>query len=535
MFRLNLFGAFGLTHSNGEDIRVKSRKAKALLAVLARPVGTRRSRDTIIALLWSDRSEDQARGSLRQVLSGLRKELGDGVDDLLSITADDLALNPENVTVSDANGEEFMAGFHINDPAFDDWLRDERSVDQNANSSSGPSDPIFKRELSLAVLPFANLSGDPDQVYFSDGITEDIITELNRHRALFVIASRTSFTFRGEDADPLQVGEKLGVGYVVSGSVRKAGNRVRISAQLIDTGTSAHLWSEKFDRELTDIFALQDEIAATVSSMVSGHVDIAYSHISARKHPADVDAYDLVCRSDWYTYRNFADEHVQELLMQAIKIDPEYGQAHARLALNTAYKLYSECARLEDIEDTIVMHAEKAARNGSQNAIVHANLAECYALIGRFQLARHHFDCSVALNPNDMMVQGFGAETMALLGEHDVALRMIERALRHNPYDTMAFREMYFDIYYMSRHFEKALAQFDGWPDHPFYMYISKAAALAMLDRMDEAHRAIEYFNSNVPKEWDVAELIRSFQLSFARQPDKDLYVEGLTKAGLKW
>jgi TolB-like protein len=250
MLRLTLFGGFSLAGADGAEIPLKSRKAKALLAYLALSPGKTRSREEIMALLWSDRGEAQARASLRQALTGLRKDLGETAAAALIVTNDTVALDPEKVTIGAASpGQELLAGFHLHDPAFEDWLRDERLRHEVAAlPDPQSSERTLTDKPSIAVLPFVNMSGDPEQEYFAEGITEDIITELNRFQSLFVIARSSSFAFKGQVIDVAEIGKKLGVQFIVQGSVRKAGERIRISAQLIEAGTQNPIGAEACER-----------------------------------------------------------------------------------------------------------------------------------------------------------------------------------------------------------------------------------------------------------------------------------------------
>ena len=201
MLKLRIFGQFRAGDALGNEIPIKSRKAKALLAYLALPLGKPRSREAITALLWSDRGDEQARGSLRQALRGLRRDLGEDAMKALLITDDHVALDPGYVSVAPPSpGDELLEGLHINDPAFEEWLRDERlqredEVRVERKHKAGSS---FKKP-AIAVLPFANMSGDAEQEYFSDGITEDIITELSRFTSLEVVARNSAFVYRSTD------------------------------------------------------------------------------------------------------------------------------------------------------------------------------------------------------------------------------------------------------------------------------------------------------------------------------------------------
>ena len=188
---------------------------------------------------------------------------------------------------------------------------------------------------SIAVLPFTNMSGDPEQAYFSDGITEDILTELSRFRALSVIARNSSFRFRGEDVDVVRVGRELNVQYVLEGSVRKMGNKIRITAQLIDAITGSHVWADRFDRTQDEIFAVQDQVVRTIVGTLAGRLQAADVEKALRKPPASLAAYDCVLRADALPFGNpEARAEVRRLSERAIELDPTYGRAYAQLAIS---------------------------------------------------------------------------------------------------------------------------------------------------------------------------------------------------------
>ena len=187
---------------------------------------------------------------------------------------------------------------------------------------------------SLAVLPFTNMSGDPEQEYFSDGITEDIITELSRFRSLFVIARNSSFHYKGQSPKVQDVGRELGVQYVVEGSVRKAGNRARITAQLVEAASGNHLWAERYDRDLDDIFAVQDEVTNAIVTAIEPTLGSAERDRARRKPTGRLDAWESYQRGLWHTYRNTAADNTeaQVFFRRAIELDPDFAPAHAGLA-----------------------------------------------------------------------------------------------------------------------------------------------------------------------------------------------------------
>lgn len=532
MFRLSLFGPFSLTDSNCAEVPLASKKAKALLAYLAQTPGKPRSREEILALLWSDRKEVQGRASLRQVLTGLRKTVG---ENLLRIDRESVALDPGFIEVAPSDGGEFLSGFHLSDPAFEEWLRDERSAAENANSESAVTSAAGQVEMPrIAVLPFANLSRDPEQEYFSDGITEDIITELNRFHSLFVFASSSSFTLRGQEAEPIGAGQKLGAQFLVQGSIRTAGDRMRISAQLVDATTAGQLWSERYDRDLTDIFSVQDEIAATVATMISGHVDIASRVKSERKHPRDINAYDLVCRSDWYGYTDFGAAEVLGFLEQAIALDPNYAEAHAKLAVHQAYLTFLEALPLDEIIASVKKHGAVAAQLAPGDAMVHAPLAEAYAFLGEHDLAAHHLNRSLSINPNAYRVMMHSAEAAACLGHHRLGVELVEKARLRDPFSSLSYRESVFDVYFLAGRYNDALEQFFGWPDPPLHMDMSKAAALAQLGRIQEAQDVVRDLEARRSEGWSVKEVARSYLRMCAMPEDRKRWREGFQMAGLE-
>ena len=386
---------------------------------------------------------------------------------------------------------------------------------------------------TIAVLPFANLSQDPDQEYFSDGITEDIITELNRFQSLFVIARNSSFVFRGVDVDPVEAGQKLGVQFIVQGSVRKAGGRLRISAQLVDAATAGHLWSERYDRDMTDVFSLQDEIASTVATMVSGHVDIATGIKSERKHPNDINAYDLVCRADRLGHADYSSIEVVRLLKKAVELDPAYAVAHAKLAMFYAYNVFVDGLNSADVAPLVKNHGGLAAQLAPGDAMVHAPLAEGYALIGEHDLAAHHLERTMSINPNAFHSMAHSAQAMALLGDHEEARKLIKEAMLRDPYTSLSFRENMFDINFLAGEYEVALAQLVGWRDSPIHMDLGKAAALALLDRIPEAQEAMRAFETRRPAGWNTSEAVRSYQRMCVKQEDGERWLEGFRLAGL--
>ena len=254
---------------------------------------------------------------------------------------------------------------------------------------------------SIAVLPFANMSGDADQQYFSDGITEDIITELSRSRSLFVIARNSSFQYRDKAVDVRRIARDLGVRYIVEGSVRKIGNRVRITAQLIDAVPGDHLWSERFDRGIEELFEIQDELTQTIAASLLGRLEEA-EMASAGKRPGSLAAYDCLLRGIQHLRGYGADDNrlARELFEQAVAVDPKYGLAHAYLALSMLVENKYGAAP-DPIKNRALEIATEAVRLDPRESRCHTFLGQVHRFRDEYDLAVPHLERGIELNPND--------------------------------------------------------------------------------------------------------------------------------------
>jgi len=399
---------------------------------------------------------------------------------------------------------------------------------------SGNSVPELRDKPSIAVLPFDNMSGDPEQEYFSDGITEDIITELSRFQSLFVIARNSSFAFKGQAIDVVEVAKKLGVKFVVEGSVRKAGQRIRITAQLIDARTGNHLWAERYDRNLDDIFEVQDEVASQIVTMVPGHVEIADRVRAERKPTRDMNAYDLTLRAMRLMLRDGTTGEVEQLLKQALKIDPEYAMVHAQLAVVYSNSVFTNGIQSDEITTLAVRHIEAALKLDSGNSTVLAHAAETYLYVGKNDLATYHMDKAIVLNPNDFIVMASAGMIKAYQGDYDGAVIWINKATQTDPYSSDAYREAYFEAHLLGGQYEQALEHLVGWRSPPVGNYLDKAAALALLGRTEEAHEAIRQFELVRPEDWNMEGWVNASISMCARPEDAERLLEGYRKAGLE-
>ena len=259
------------------------------------------------------------------------------------------------------------------------------------------------------MLPFTNMSGDPEQEYFSDGISEDIITALSKLRWFFVIARNSSFIYKGKSVHLKQVADELGVRYVLEGSVRKGGDRVRITAQLNDVATGSHLWAERYDRDLADVFAVQDEITEAIVAAIEPQLYAAENFRAQRKPPDSMDAWDLVMRALSHYWRVTRQDNVvaQALLEKAIAIDPNYGQALGVLATSYMFTAHMGWAEWRRRCRSAERAALAAIRADSEDPWAHHALGHVYLFARRFDDSLAEFELALRLNPNFSLAQAF--------------------------------------------------------------------------------------------------------------------------------
>ncbi len=389
---------------------------------------------------------------------------------------------------------------------------------------------------SIAVLPFSNMSGDPEQEYFSDGITEDIITELSRFRNIFVISRNSSFTFKGQAVDVKEVGQKLSVNHVVEGSVRKAGNRVRVTAQLVEVASGNHVWAERYDRNLEDIFAVQDEVVSSVVAKLGLNLREAATAY-ARGRPTDsLTAYDHFLRGRAAWWRGDWNEGFGHL-DRALAADPEFAAAHAWLALQYAYQTYSGTMGFshEEIADKTREHAETALALDDRDPFVHMAASMAFGFSPRPDKDRglHHSDVSVTLNPHDFDIMFCRAYNVSFFGRHQEALEWLERARDLNPVSTYMLSECYADTHYMMGNYDKVLESYKGQADVPAHVQVVFAACYAQLGREEEAYACMADMERTRPASFDLAAFIKAQIGCCARTEDAEHWREGFRKAGI--
>jgi adenylate cyclase len=394
---------------------------------------------------------------------------------------------------------------------------------------------------SIAVLPFQNMSGVSDQDYFADGVTEDIITELSRFSQLFVIARNSSFQYKDKPVDLRQVGRELGVRYVLEGSIRHSGGRVRITAQLIDAGTGIHRWAERYDREMKDVFAIQGEVAYTIAAILAAHVDKAETERALLKAPVTWQAYDHYMRAAaaWVSFLSswkLADlSETRRCLAESLSIDPKYARAYA--LLSSSYRVaWLNPLNDEYLSPTVLNEAIKFARRAIE---LEPNLPEGYAELGyniirkrEFDAARSAAEKAIALNPNlaDYRV----ATVLLMVGEPVKAIEIAKAQMRLDPFHPHLAPLITGQAYYLLKQYHEAkrwLRDAIGRAPNHQYGHAWLAATYAQLEQMDEARaEAAEVLRVN-PK-YTISDTQKRVSI-LKRAEDIEHVVAGLCKAGL--
>jgi adenylate cyclase len=382
-----------------------------------------------------------------------------------------------------------------------------------------------KDKPSIAVLPFTNMSGDPAQDYFCDGITEDIITELARYRSLSVIARNSSFQFRGQAVDLPAVRRILGVRYIVEGSIRRAGPTVRVTAQLIDGATGAHLWAERYDRTMEDVFAVQDEVVHSIVSTLEGRLAAAGAAQVRAKPTASWAAYDYFLQGRECSARYKIDE-ADALLARAIELDPNYAHAYAWRA-STLVARYWRDGKQETLRQA-AMCAEKALSLDESDAWCHQAMGFVSLHSKKLALAGMHFEKAMSINPNDVYVIVDYANWLSYMGRLDEALRYLDLAMQRDPFPPSWIWETRGTALIVGKRYEEAISAFQKVPIENFFTHLLLAAAYAWAGQLGNARREIALAREGNP---DVT--VALFKAPFADDAHLDHIKEGLRMAGL--
>jgi TolB-like protein/tRNA A-37 threonylcarbamoyl transferase component Bud32/Tfp pilus assembly protein PilF len=397
---------------------------------------------------------------------------------------------------------------------------------------TGPHDPQSTRP-SIAVLPFESMSGDPEQEFFADGITEDIITELSRIRSLFVIARNSSFAYKGKAVNIPEVARELGVRYVAEGSVRKAGNRVRITVQLIEAATGSHIWAERYDRDLEDVFAIQDEVARAITATLPGRLEAADLERAERKPPENLAAYECVLTGKILHHRVNKEDNAEalRLLDRAIELDPQYAHAHAWKACVLGQASFQGFV---DDREAALTRAEEALQAAYT---LDDSDAECHRLLSAVNLASrqydkaaHHQERGLALNPNSDLIVVQQGELFTWTGRPDEGVEWIRKAMRLNPYHPERFWNHLGRALFVARRYDEAIEAFRriAIPDHTHHAYL--AACHAQLGNRAEAERHAAEATA-LCASFSIDEYLST--LPYQHEADLQHHREALIKAGL--
>jgi adenylate cyclase len=416
------------------------------------------------------------------------------------------------------------------------WINEASPMARKA----GPQTPtlMIPDKPSLAVLPFDNMSGDPEQAFFADGIAEDIITALSRFRSLFVIARNSSFTYKNKAVDVRSVGQQLGVRYVLEGSVRRAANRVRVTAQLIEAETGNHLWAEQFDRELEDIFAVQDEITQRIVGALQPEIGAAEWERARRKSPDSLDAWALYHQGIYHLYRYSKADNAEarRLFRQAVEQDDQFAAAYTMLAYACFMAVFDALTdyRVDQLTESFDM-AQKAVRLDGRDAMAHAILGRVLSMRHQHDLAIAECDKAIELNPNLSQAQFGRGLALVLAGRPGEAVANLENAARLSPRDPN-----YYAFLLIFAWADLLQGRYDGaleWarravaqPNSGVWGNATLAIALAHLDRREEAREALDALIEEKP---DMALSFIAETLPFRRESDRLIFEDGLRRAGL--
>jgi TolB-like protein len=479
------------------------------------------SKDDLIASVWGGRIVSDS--TLTTRINAARRAVGDSGE------------KQKLIRTIARKGLRFVGAVHIQPEGVEPApaaVRTGEDIGAPTRATMPPSD-----RPAIAVLPFTNMTGDPGQEYFSDGISEDIITALSKLRWFLVIARNSSFVYKGQSVHMQRIAEELGVRYVMEGSVRRGGDRVRITAQLNDVATGSHIWAERYDRELADVFAVQDEITETVVAAIEPKLYAAENFRATRKPPDSMDAWDLLMRalSQFWRVTRMDNAAAQALLEKAVAIDPNYGRALGLLAYSHTFGAQMGW---EDVKAMPV--AERAAQAAiladSEDPWAHLALGYVYQFTRRFDESLAELETALRLNPNFSVAHGYYGLTLSYSGRWEEAALAAGHALRRSPRDPLS--ALYYGIaayaQFVGRNYEEAMRQarvsirlrgdFVG-------AHRVLTAAAGMAGHGDIAKAALQELRRaqpNISLAW-IAE-----QIPTKQDAEREHYLEGFRRAGLK-
>ncbi|MFQ5936766.1 MAG: BTAD domain-containing putative transcriptional regulator [Acidiferrobacterales bacterium] len=693
--QLTLLGGLKARLESGEPVHVPARKSGALLAYLALPPGKAHPREQLMGLFWSQRSEGQARSSLRQALFSLRDTLRAVDPAPLVVDSETIALNPAAVATDVDHferlaassrpedleaavtlyGGDLLAGVNVRDPAFEEWLFQEQQrlrtlalgalrtlLDHEAEAgvqrasdtaqrllALDPLDEavhrvvmrlharqgqralalrqyelcrdVLKRELgvepepetvelydailkerakpkpaaqsaggkgpaqrldeeipvdipagkrkaasvasrpsqdaapragdersitarpSIAVLPFTNMSGDPEQEYFSDGVTEDIITALARNRWLLVVSRHSTFVYKDKTVDVRQIANELGSRYLVEGSVRRLGDRVRVSAQLTDADTGKHLWTERYDQQIEDIFDVQEEIAQSIAAAIEPELGAIEGRRSRAKAPETLDAWDCYHQGLWHMYKFTVGglAQAEALFERAIDLDPEFAPAYARLAYAHIQNVwYGPHESRDSYLGQALTAAKRAVELDERDAVGHFALGRAYVLHGQHDLGIAELETAIALNPSFAQAYFGLGQAFCFADRSEQGLPLFDTAIALSPHDPHLWT--FFNVQGLANYRLGRLEDAEScfWrsaraPNVTYWTFANLASVLGNLNKTEEAGPIVDEllrrkpeYNCSFAKADFLFGRSRIFPMEFVEQ-----YIAGLRKVGL--
>jgi len=393
--------------------------------------------------------------------------------------------------------------------------------------------PLATDKPSIAVLPFLSLSEGVEQEYFADGITEDIITELSRFQSLSVIARNSSFAYKGRAVKVQEVARDLGVLYVLEGSVRKAANRVRVTAQLIEAETGSHVWAERYDRDMTDIFELQDELTQSIVATLFGRLENAITDRLRSKPPTDLNAYDCLMRAKLCHHRGSADDNAEaiRLLDTAIDLDPEFAAAYGWkiCVTNQAWTRGYRPFEASELENLLGLLRKGIGVDPNDLECVRIQ-CEVHMEMSEFEDAERTSDKALSLNPNDPRIVAQRGELLTWLGRPEDALPWLERAMQLDPFNAEEWAHLMGRALYGVRRYNEALQAFRRVPRLTYGHHAFMAACCAWLDEARNASKWADAIRANKP-DFSSGRFVDG--LFYRRDDDKRHLLDGLLKAGL--
>ncbi len=502
---------------NGVPVAIQP-QVFSLLALLVSNSDRMISKEEMIEKIWNGRIISEAAISSR--VKSVRQALGD-----------------------DGKAQRFIRTVHGRGFRFVGELDTAKeAARENLDEISPSTDMTGESAVSrpaIAVLPFLNLSGDADQEYFSDAITQDIITNLSKYRWLDVASRNKSFSYRGQSVDIRQLADDLGVSYIVEGSVRRSGNRIRVTTQLVDASSGNQRWSDRYDRDLQDVFAVQDEITEKIVARLEPEIGAAERQKVTRSAPRNLQTWECyhLGISHFFKFTSADNLEAQRLLQQSRDLDPQFGEAHAWWAYAVILGMvYWDTDPSTELMDAALAAANLALDLDDQNAVF-------YALKARVQLARCEYDSAltgnemaISLNPTFAAAHCGLADSLAYEGRYDEAIEKFENAIELSPNDPQRWAFLtYGALTHIFKHdFETAIKWADKAREIPncqYWTIAHKAVALAHLGELDDARRSVTQLRKERP---DFTLEFAEKKLFYLKDPEQlRIYLEGLALAGV--